>query len=234
MAEQQPRLKPIKFNQYKPLREIVYESLREAIFQGRLRPGERLVEVQLAEELGVSRTPVREAIRKLELEGLLVMAYRRGVYVADVKVKDIIDIFEIRTALEGLATGLTAERITVEELKELEITLHQQPADYDRDLVYMVHIDTRFHDLIYKASRNQRLKQIITLLQAQIQHFRTTSLAQPGRARIAIEEHKKILEAISERNVVLAQELAQKHVENAEEALLNTLRHEKGISTVDS
>jgi len=253
MNQKQPRLKPIKFDQYKPLREIVYESLREAILQGRLKPGERLMEIQLAEELGVSRTPVREAIRKLELEGLLVMAYRKGVYVSDVKAKDIIDILEIRAVLEGLAAGLAAERITAEELEEIELILHQHkyninfspnflegdnqgrdfslPADYERDLAHMVEMDTKFHDLIYRASRNKRLEQIITLLKTQIQHFRATSLAQPGRTRIATEEHKKILEAISERNVSLAQELAQKHIENAEEALLNNLRQERGISS---
>jgi len=256
MTEKQPRLKPIKFDQYKPLREIVYESLREAILQGRLKPGERLMEIQLAEELGVSRTPVREAIRKLELEGLLVMAYRKGVYVTDVKAKDIIDILEIRAVLEGLAAGLAAERITAEELEEVELILHQHkfinsshqfleerqenrplvfslPTDYERNLIYMVEIDTKFHDLIYKASRNKRLEQIIMLLKTQIQHFRTTSLAQPGRTRVATEEHKKILEAIGERNIPLAQELAQKHIENAEEALLNNLRQERGISSSD-
>lgn len=254
MTEKQPRLKPIKFDQYKPLREIVYESLREAILQGRLKPGERLMEIQLAEELGVSRTPVREAIRKLELEGLLVMAYRKGVYVTDVKAKDIIDILEIRAVLEGLAAGLAAERITAEELEEIELILHQHkyinfsshfgegddqgqdfslPADYKRNLDHMVEVDTKFHDLIYRASRNKRLEQIITLLKTQIQYFRTTSLAQPGRTKIATEEHKKIIEAISERNVSLAQELAQKHIENAEEALLNSLRQEKGISLSD-
>jgi DNA-binding GntR family transcriptional regulator len=254
MNQKQPRLKPIKFDQYKPLREIVYESLREAILQGKLKPGERLMEIQLAEELGVSRTPVREAIRKLELEGLLVMAYRKGVYVTDVKARDIIDILEIRAVLEGLAAALAAERITAEELEEIELILHQHkfinsspkflkggnqwddfslPADYERNLAHMVEIDTKFHDLIYKASRNKRLEQIITLLKTQIQHFRTTSLAQPGRTRVATEEHKKILEAISERNVFLAQELAQKHIENAEEALLNSLRQEKGSSFGD-
>lgn len=90
------KLLPIKLDKYKPLREIVFETLREAIIQGRLRPGQRMMEIQLAEEMGVSRTPVREAIRKLELEGFVVMVPRKGAYVAGISVKDIVDVFEVR------------------------------------------------------------------------------------------------------------------------------------------
>lgn len=99
------RLIPVSLDNYKPLREIVFEALREAIINGTLEPGERLMEIQLAEEMGVSRTPVREAIRKLELEGFVVMVPRKGAYVAGLSMKDIADVFEIRTALESLAAG---------------------------------------------------------------------------------------------------------------------------------
>ena len=98
---QQSRLVPIKLDNYKPLRELVFDSLRKAIILGKLKPGERLMEIQLAEEMGVSRTPVREAIRKLELEGFVVMVPRRGAYVAGVSVKDIADVFEIIVRGEG-------------------------------------------------------------------------------------------------------------------------------------
>lgn len=91
------------------------------------------------------------------------------------------------------------------------------------DLEALVETDTRFHELIYKASRNERLVQIITNLADQIQRFRATSLAQPGRTKHALEEHKQIVEAISERNVELAQILAREHIENAEQSLLNAL-----------
>src|SRR5690606_40070113 len=96
-------LMPIKLDNYKPLRELVFEAIREAIINGTHKPGERLMEIQLAEELGVSRTPVREAIRKLELEGFVVMVPRQGAYVADITLKDVADVFEIRAALEALA-----------------------------------------------------------------------------------------------------------------------------------
>lgn len=223
----EPRLFPIKLDNYKPLRELVFETLREAIIQGRLRPGERLMEVQLAEEMGVSRTPVREAIRKLELEGFVVMVPRKGAYVAGISIKDIADVFEVRAALEALAAGLAAERITEEELEELERLLVQAQEASARDLQTLVEVDTRFHELIYRASRNQKLIQIITNLADQIQRFRLTSLSRPGRYKDTLEEHKKIVEAISERNVELAQALAREHIENAEQIFLNSLREDK-------
>ncbi|MBE3588443.1 MAG: GntR family transcriptional regulator [Thermoanaerobacteraceae bacterium] len=220
---EEPRLIPIKLDNYKPLREMVFESLREAIIQGRLKPGERLMEVQLAEEMGVSRTPVREAIRKLELEGFVVMVPRKGAYVAGISVKDIVDVFEVRAAMEGLAAGLAAERITEEELDELERALLKTTEVSGKSIDALVESDTEFHEIIYRASRNERLVQIISNLSDQIQRFRTTSLSQPGRTRLALEEHKHIVEAISDRNVELAQTLAREHIENAEQSLLNAL-----------
>ena len=221
----QPRLVPIKLDNYKPLREMVFESLREAIILGRLKPGERLMEIQLAEEMGVSRTPVREAIRKLELEGFVVMVPRKGAYVAGVSVKDIADVFEVRSALEGLAAGLAAERITEGEMEELEMAILQISGE--EDILTVFKGDAAFHEIIYKASRNQRLTQIITHLQEQINRFRLTSLSVPGRLKIAVDEHKKIVEAISDRNAELANALASEHMENAEQNLLNAIREEE-------
>ncbi|MCL6610434.1 MAG: GntR family transcriptional regulator [Peptococcaceae bacterium] len=218
------RLVPIRLDNYKPLRELVFESLREAIIQGRLKPGERLMEMQLADEMGVSRTPVREAIRKLELEGFVVMIPRKGAYVSGISVKDIVDVFEVRAALEALAAGLAAERATDEELEELERSLVQISEADKEDLGTIVETDTNFHDIIYKACRNERLVMIITHLKEQIQRFRTTSLSQPGRLRDALSEHRAIVEAISDRNVEMAQTLAREHIENAEQSLLNAMR----------
>lgn len=224
---EQPRLVPIKLDNYKPLREMVFESLREAIILGRLTPGERLMEIQLAEEMGVSRTPVREAIRKLELEGFVVMVPRKGAYVAGISVKDIVDVFEVRAAMEGLAAGLAAERITSDEMDHLERSLIKINVSSGDDIDAIVEGDVSFHDIIYSASRNQRLVQIITQLQEHLLRFRMTSLSQPGRTKIALDEHKAIVEAICDRNVELAQTLAREHIENAEQSLLNTLREEE-------
>lgn len=225
--DRQP-LVPIRLDNYKPLRELVFESLREAIISAQLRPGERLMEIQLAEEMGVSRTPVREAIRKLELEGLVVMIPRKGAYVAGLSLKDIVDVFEIRGALEGLAAELAAERITDNELEELERYLVKISDEIEKgDLEKVVATDTDFHSILYQASRNQRLSQIISNLREQIQRFRTTSLSYPGRMKTALEEHRKIVEAISARDGVLACKLAQEHIENAENSMMSMIHQDK-------
>lgn len=222
------RLVPITLDNYKPLREIVFETLREAIINATLRPGERLMEIQMAEEMGVSRTPVREAIRKLELEGFVVMVPRKGAYVAGISMKDIADVFEIRAAMEALAAGLAAERITEEELEDLErILVTIGECVKNNDLEKLIEVDTEFHDILFKASRNQRLVQIVSNLREQIQRFRTASLSTPGRMKYALEEHKKIVEAVSERNVELAQSLAREHIENAENSMLEVLDDHK-------
>lgn len=225
--DRQP-LVPIRLDNYKPLRELVFESLREAIITGRLRPGERMMEIQMAEEMGVSRTPVREAIRKLELEGLVVMIPRKGAYVAGLSLKDIADVFEIRGALEGLAAELAAERITDEEQDEMERYL-VMIAEYIEagDIEKVVEIDTDFHTLLYKCSRNSRLSQIISNLREQIQRFRTTSLSYPGRMKTALEEHRKIVEALAARDGELARRIAQEHIENAENSMMGMIQQDK-------
>ncbi|MDN5343968.1 MAG: hypothetical protein PWQ18_79 [Clostridia bacterium] len=216
-----------KLENYKPLREIVFEALREAIISGHLKAGERLMEVQLAEEMGVSRTPVREAIRKLELEGFVVMIPRKGAYVADLSTKDIADVFEIRSALEALAAGLACERITEEELDELErLLIKVAECAETNDLATLVGVDTQFHDILYRASRNDRLAQIINNLREQIQRFRTISMGTPGRMWETLKEHKQLVEAITARDVELAQRLAQEHIENAENRLMEAIREE--------
>lgn len=214
------KLIPIKLDGYKPLRDIVFETLRDAIINQVLKPGERLMEIQLADEMGVSRTPVREAIRKLELEGLVVMVPRKGAYVAGVSMKDIHEVFELRSALEGLAVTLAAERITDAELEELERQVVKESEEREADINTIVYIDTTIHDMIYQAARNQRLVQFISILQEQLQRFRAASLSKPGRSKTALEEHKKIVEALAERNGKLAAKLAREHIENAENAMI--------------
>lgn len=225
------RLLPIKLDSYKPLREVVSETLRDAIAAGVLQPGERLMEIQLAEELGVSRTPVREAIRKLELEGFVVMVPRRGTYVADLSLKDINEVFEIRTALDVLAAGLAAERITDEELELLErLLVHIGEYIDNGDMEKIVDADSQFHDILYKASRNDRLVGIINNLREQFTRFRTISIAYPGRLKDTWEEHRRQVEAIAQRNVDVAMQLAREHMENAEQTLLLDMNERRGYT----
>ncbi|MGE5390650.1 MAG: GntR family transcriptional regulator [Deltaproteobacteria bacterium] len=219
------RLLPVNLDSYKPLRELVLEAIREAIINGTLKPRERLMEIQLAEELGVSRTPIREALRNLELEGFIVMVPRKGAFVADMTFKDIADIFEIRAALEGLAAALAAERVTDEELEGMERHLVEKADAIARgDMERLVEVDTGFHESIYKASRNERLQGIINNLREQIQRFRATSLAYPGRMKQSLEEHRAIVEAIHARDAVLARQVTQEHIENAEQSMIESIK----------
>ena len=199
------KLSPIKLDSYQPLREVVCETLRDAIRKGKLKPGERLMESQLAEDLGVSRTPVREAIRKLELEGYVIMMPRRGTYVANLSIRDVNEVFEIRTSLDSLASGLAAERITDEELERLQrllVAIGGYIEENDMDKI--VECDTEFHDLLYQASRNSRLVGIIFNLREQLTRFRSTSMAFPGRLKATLEEHRRIVEAIAQGDVAEA------------------------------
>ena len=114
------KLSPIRLEGYQPLRDMVFDVLMNAIMQGQLSPGERLLEVQLADEMGVSRTPVREAIRRLELEGFVVMVPRKGAYVAGLSIDDVESVYEIRTALETLAVRLAAQRMETADYEQLD------------------------------------------------------------------------------------------------------------------
>lgn len=225
------RLLPIRLDSYQPLREVVCETLRNAIVSGILKPGERLMEIQLAEELGVSRTPVREAIRKLELEGFVIMIPRRGTYVADLSIKDINEVYEVRTSLDVLAAGLAAERITEEELEQMERLLVQIGEYIDNgDMDKIVEADSLFHDILYRASRNDRLVGIINNLREQLTRFRSMSMSYPGRLKNTLEEHSRLVEAIAQRDPELAQQRAVEHMENAEQTLLNDLNERRNQS----
>ena len=221
-------LEQIRLDSYKPLRELVFENIRQAIVKGIFAPGERLMEIQLADDLGVSRTPVREAIRKLELEGFVVMIPRRGTYVANLSIKDINDVYEIRISLDVLAAGLAAERIEPEELEELNrLLLEISEAARTGPMDKIVRLDTAFHDVLYKASRNDRLLNIINNLREQITGIRGTSMRYPGRLADTLEEHRALVDSIAARDSERAQAAARIHLENAEHTLLKAMAEEQ-------
>jgi DNA-binding GntR family transcriptional regulator len=215
----------VNFNDYKPLREVIFNTLREAIIIGELKPGERLMEVQLAEKMGVSRTPVREAIRKLELEGLVDMMARRGAQVADLSVKDIMDVLEVRATLDGLATALSSTRITQDEIKELKHVNSQFISFVEKEnLQGTIKKDVEFHDIIYRSSRNEKLIQIASNLREQVQRFRVIYLKDFSSTKDIIKEHNDIFEAIQSKDSILAQNVAQKHIKKQEESIINSLK----------
>lgn len=213
----------LKLDQYKPLREIVFETIRTAILSGTLKPGERLMEVQMAESLGVSRTPVREAIRKLELEGLVIMLPRKGAFVADLSVKDLTEVLEIRASLEGLAAGLASTRINEAEIEELEVFALKFHKAIEDDVEALILRDMEFHDAIFKASRNERLIQLNNNLIEQVQRFREIYHKEANKSKETSKEHYEIVEAIAKRDVDKAERLAKKHIENAESSILKTM-----------
>jgi len=211
---------------YKPLREIVFEKLRDMIVNGDLRPGERLMEIKLAEMLGVSRTPIREAIRKLELEGLVVMLPRKGAYVADISKKEIMDVLEIRAALDKLAAGLATQRMTKTEKEELKKVLASFEKNFKLgNIEGMITDDIRLHDIIYIGAKNEKLQHIINNLREQITRFRIIYLKEIYRKNEKLlDEHREIVDAILSGDIEKAQKMAEEHIKNQEMELIKSLK----------
>lgn len=223
-------LNKLNLDEYKPLRDVVFENLREAILEGKLKPGQRLMEVQLAEQLGVSRTPVREAIRKLELEGLVVMLPRKGAYVANMSLKDVIDVLEIRASLEGLAASLAAERINPDDIKKLEkIAKEFEELTIASDVDTLLKKDVEFHECIFKATNNKKLHQLINSLWEQVYRFRVTYISDYDSSLSIVNEHKLILDAIKKGDNELAKKYAREHIEKAEQFMIERAMNNKDI-----
>ena len=163
----------VTMNEYLPLRDVVFNTLRQAILRGELKPGERLMESQLANKLGVSRTPIREALRKLELEGLVNMVPRKGAEVADITEKSLRDVLEVRKALEELSVQLACEKITEEEIEELKRVAERfKDTLDDQDVTKIAEADVAFHDVIYTATDNQKLILLLNNLREQMYRYR--------------------------------------------------------------
>ncbi|WP_058485860.1 GntR family transcriptional regulator [Defluviitalea phaphyphila] len=215
----------VNLNEYLPLRDVVFNTLRKAILSGDLKPGERLMEKQLAEKMGVSRTPVREAIRKLELEGFVVMIPRKGAQVAEITEKDIQDVLEVRGALEALAVKLACSKMSKENLQELEKAMKGFADAADKeDINGMIEKDVEFHDIIFKSTKNEKLIQIVNNLREQIHRYRVAYLKSFDNFRIIQEEHEEILKSIKNRDEKLAEEVAIKHIKNQEQAVIKFIR----------
>ncbi|MFW5992262.1 MAG: GntR family transcriptional regulator [Halanaerobiaceae bacterium] len=213
---------------YEPLRKQVYSVLRESILAGQIEPGEKITEVEIAEQLNVSRTPVREAFRMLELEELIIIVPQQGVFIAGIKSKkEIDDIFQVRIELEGLAACLAARNITDEQIDELNSCLEQIKECIKKDdLKRCIQIDITFHQIIKEASSNKWLEKYLDSLFEQITRFRAKSLAQEGRMEIALTDHKKLGSAITEGDCELARSLAKKHIRGAWESIKEVFERE--------
>ncbi|MDK2867859.1 MAG: hypothetical protein PWP51_1770 [Clostridiales bacterium] len=211
----------LEIRNYKPLGEVVFEYLRNAILSGELKPGERLMEVTIADQLGVSRTPVREAIRKLEKENFVIMIPRKGAYVADLTKKDILEVLEIRKELEGFAAALAAERMNDTEREKLGRVIEDfNDGMINMDKKRMIDCDNEFHSLIFYASKNQRLINIIFDLHDQFQRFRLVYFNEFNNFHEIQMSHSRIFEALLLNDPKMARKEAEDHVENIR-ALVN-------------
>ncbi|MGB4373396.1 MAG: GntR family transcriptional regulator, partial [Halanaerobiales bacterium] len=187
-------ISPVDSYSYEPLRKQVYNVLREAIVNGEFMPDEKITEMEIAEHLNVSRTPVREAFRMLELEELITIIPQQGVFVSGIKSrKEIDDIFRVRMVLEGLAAYLAALNINEEQRKKLKKYADQiEQCILDNDLKGCVKIDIAFHSIIKEASGNKWLERFLDSLFVQSTRFRMKSLSQEGRMVNALNEHRRL------------------------------------------
>ncbi len=218
-----------KFSDHKPIRDEVFTSLRNAILSGHFKPGERLVEKELAEQLEISRTPIREALRKLELEGLVLYEPRKGVVVVGVSSEDALEIYTIRAVLEGLAARLAASKRTEEELSKLKKLLSGMGECIQKDKINkLITLHASFHNFIAKVSKSPRLYQMIISLHDYVKNFAEIPCYLPGRLQYGWEEHKDIVDAIDERDHERAEYAARNHIMQAKESLLRAISTENG------
>ena len=218
----------VNMNEYLPLRDVVFNTLRKAILRGELKPGERLMEIQLVNKLGVSRTPIREAIRKLELEGLVLMIPRKGAEVAQITEKNMQDVLEVRKALEELSVQLACERITPEQVEEMKMAAEDfRKVLKSGDVTKIAEADVKFHDIIFAATNNQRLITLLNNLREQMYRFRVEYLKQKECYPQLLEEHDKLIALISGGEVEEACELMGCHIDNQASTVSDVIRRDQ-------
>ena len=218
----------VNMNEYLPLRDVVFNTLRKAILRGELKPGERLMEIQLANKLGVSRTPIREAIRKLELGGLVLMIPRKGAEVAQITEKNMQDVLEVRKALEELSVQLACERITPEQVEEMKMAAEDfRKVLKSGDVTKIAEADVKFHDIIFAATNNQRLITLLNNLREQMYRFRVEYLKQKECYPQLLEEHDKLIALISGGEVEEACELMGCHIDNQASTVSDVIRRDQ-------
>lgn len=215
----------VTINEYLPLRDVVFHTLRQAILRGELKPGERLMEIQLAGRLGVSRTPIREAIRKLELEGLVTMVPRKGAAVASITEKDLHDVLEVRCALEELAVELACRFITKEEIEQLKRALQEFIHSLTKkDITTIAEKDVAFHDVIFNATHNKRLIQLLNNLREQMYRYRLEYLKDSSSHAVLVKEHEAIIHNLEQRDIAAAKKNIKSHISNQVMAVSRNLK----------
>lgn len=198
------------------LRGKVFKQLENDILNGKYLEGDSLTETKLSIELGVSRTPIREAIRQLELEGLVRLIPNKGVIVTGISEKDIEDIYTIRMMIEGLAARWAAQKITQKELDDLEEVIELEEFYTSKnDINHLLYYDSKFHEIIFRASKSKPLMHMLSTFHHHVQRARNISMEMPGRAKKVLEEHESILKAIVDSDSEKAEKLIIQHIKNA-------------------
>ncbi|MCR4934346.1 MAG: GntR family transcriptional regulator [Lachnospiraceae bacterium] len=211
----------LNMDDFLPLRDVVFQTLRKAILTGELMPGERLMEIHLAQKLGVSRTPIREAIRKLELEGLVTNIPRRGAQVAEISERGLRDVLEVRRALDTFCAELACERISDEEKEALkEACKDFEDAVETKDATVIAKADVAFHDIIIGATGNERLVALLNNLAEQMYRYRFEYIKDVSQHGKLIEEHRVLMDAILKGNIIGARDAAREHIDNQEKSIL--------------
>lgn len=197
----------------KPLNEIVYDELKNQILTGKIKPGIRLMEKEIIKDAGVSRTPVREAIRKLEEAGLIIIEPRKATYVSSISKKILVEMLEVRQNMEELAATLACERITDIEKEKLKgIKEFYEAATERQDINGMIKYDTEFHQIIIEASKNKILMLMLTQMKETILRFRYMYYNNYKLSEKVVEEHNKIYMAITKNDVENAKKETKKHI----------------------
>ena len=218
----------LNMDAYLPLRDSVFNTLREAILRGDLVPGERLMELQLAAKLGVSRTPIREAIRMLEREGLAITIPRKGAIVAGMTEKDMQDVLEIREALEELSVQVACDKITDEEVAKLRENMENfETSLKSGDIKRMAEADVEFHDVIYQATDNPKLINMLNNLREQMYRYRVEYLKNPSNHEQLLREHEAIYRGIMAKDKDAVTEMIRKHISNQVDVVKNIIREQE-------
>ena len=208
-------------NEFMPMRELIYQYMRDAIITRRLPAGDHLVEEDLAHKLNASRTPVREALRKLESEGLVKHHRRRGVEVRQISMRDASDLYDLCAVLEGYAARLMAENLTRESIMQLKNVLYRMKDSIDNgDSAMEAKLHKDWHFIIYAASKNKRVEELLKNYHDYLQLFRAYAMQVPGRPEHSWEEHERLFSAIEIRDGELAEKRARNHVAMGKEAFL--------------
>ena len=208
------------FSRAQSVREWVYETLKKAICDGGFATGTRLVEEELAKQLQVSRTPIREALRRLESEGLVAHAHGKGGTVVGFSRDDVIELYSIREALEALAIHYTIEHITTEEITRLKAILDNMRAHFQRkDVGAHFEWNQKFNDLLIETCKMPRLTRLINTYREHLHRFRYAAMGKhEGRMLEALREHEQILQAVMAKDSAKAESLVRKHLQAAKRA----------------